>query len=59
MGATSDDPTIERMFEEMANDMPLRSLVLFSRGKFGFKSLRVLVALLNSQFRGAIKALFS
>ena len=59
MGATSADPTIEKMFEEMANDMPLRSLVLFSRGKLGFKPVRVLLALLNKRFVDAVKEALS
>ena len=59
MGATSADPTVEKMFEEMANDMPLRSLVLFSRGKLGFKSVRVLLALLNKRFGDAVKEVLS
>ena len=59
MGATSADPTIEKMFEEMANDMPLRSLVLFSRGKLGFRSVRVLLALLNRRFVDAVKEALS
>ncbi len=59
MGATSADPTVEKMFEEMANDMPLRSLVLFSRGKLGFKSVRVLLALLNNRFGDALKEVLS
>ena len=57
MGSDSADPTVEKMFEEMANDMPLRSLVLFSQGKIGFKSMRVLLALLNNRFVDAIKEL--
>jgi beta-glucosidase len=59
MGATSADPIVEKMFEEMANDMPLRSLVLFSRGKLGFKSVRVLLALLNNRFADAVKEALS
>ena len=59
MGSDSADPTVEKMFEEMANDMPLRSLVLFSQGKIGFKSMRVLLALLNNRFVDAIKELLA
>ena len=47
MGANSADPTLEKMFQEMANDMPLRSLVLFSGGKLGFRSVSILISLLN------------
>ena len=59
MGSDSADPTVEKMFEEMANDMPLRSLVFFSQGKIGFKSMRVLLALLNNRFVDAIKELLA
>ena len=58
MGANSADPTLEKMFQEMANDMPLRSLVLFSGGKLGFRSVSILISLLNRQFFDAIKGLF-
>ena len=58
MGTNSADPTLEKMFEEMANDMPLRSLVLFSGGKLGFRSVSILISLLNRKFFDAIKGLF-
>ena len=58
MGANLADSTLEKMFQEMANDMPLRSLVLFSGGKLGFRSVSILISLLNRQFFDAIKGLF-
>ncbi len=44
------DPTLERMFEEMMNTMPLRGFVLFSRGKLNVNTIRALIALMNGQF---------
>ena len=43
------------MFEEMANNMPLRSLALLGGGRLSFKALNVLVALLNKQFITALR----
>ena len=54
----SAEPLLEKMFEETVNDMPLRCLVLFSNGKFGFKSLSVLVSLLNGRLVDAFKGFF-
>ena len=50
LGVTARDETNARMFEEMANNMPLRSLVLFSRGaaRFPHRS-SLLIALLNKR----------
>ena len=49
LGVTARDETNARMFEEMANNMPLRSLVLFSRGRLGFRTVSLLIALLNKR----------
>jgi beta-glucosidase len=49
MGARSSDETVQKMFEEMANNMPLRALPLFSRGAITFAQLEMLVALLNGR----------
>jgi beta-glucosidase len=54
MGAGTRDETLRRMFEEMANDMPLRALVLFSGGRLRFEDVEALVALLNGRFRQAL-----
>ena len=47
LGTASPDAATARMFEAMTRSMPLRSLVLFSGGRLGFRGLSVLVALLN------------
>ena len=49
MGGTSKDKTLNKMFEEMAKTMPLRAIVLFSRGKFSYAQLDMLLASLNRQ----------
>ena len=54
-GGSKNDPTLERMFEEMVNTMPLRAFALFSRGKVDVNKLRLLVALMNGQFIKAIR----
>jgi hypothetical protein len=59
MGANSGDETIQKMFEEMANNMPLRSLALFGGGGLSFKSLNVLVAVLNKRFLAALRLMTS
>jgi beta-glucosidase len=55
MGADASDETILKMFAEMANNMPLRSLALLGGGRLSFKALNVLVALLNKQFITALR----
>ena len=57
MGDQPSDETLEKMFEEMADNMPLRAMVLFSGGRFDFRSLEVLVALLNRQLLKALRLL--
>ncbi|MXW51761.1 MAG: glycosyl hydrolase, partial [Gammaproteobacteria bacterium] len=47
MGVKAGDEATARMFEAMANNMPLRSLALFSGGRLSFNGLAALVALLN------------
>ena len=53
MGGEMDAAT-RRMVEAMANDMPLRQLVLFSGGGVGFAQIEALVAVLNGRY---VKAL--
>ncbi len=53
--ASGADPTLERMFEEMMTTMPLRSFVLFSRGKLDVKSIRTLIALMNGNIIAALR----
>lgn len=51
----SNDETLNKMFEEMANNMPLRSLALFSQGRTSYDDLEQMLALLNNQFIRYIK----
>ena len=57
MGVTAQDETTAKMFEAMANNMPLRSLALFSGGRLSFNGLGALVALLNHRFLTALRRL--
>ena len=45
------------MFEEMAHNLPLRSLVLFSRGRLGFRAVDALLAVLNGRFGRLVRIL--
>jgi beta-glucosidase len=58
LGAGPKDETIQKMFEEMANNMPLRGIVLFQKGKISYKSMHLLLALLNKQPFKALKLIF-
>lgn len=49
MGLQNADATTRKMFEEMANHMPLRAAVLFQQGKISFDQVDALLALLNGQ----------
>ena len=55
MGGKSNDETLQKMFEEMANNMPLRSLALFSQGRTNFEDLKQMIALLNHRYIEWIK----
>ncbi|MYF50287.1 MAG: glycosyl hydrolase [Gammaproteobacteria bacterium] len=57
MGVEEGDEATARMFEAMANNMPLRSLALFSGGRLSFNGLAALVALLNRRFLTALRLL--
>ena len=59
MGVRDDaqDPTLAKMFEEMANHMPVRSFVLFSRGKMTFRYAHILIALINHHYAEALRLL--
>ena len=50
LGVTALDETNARMFEEMSHNLPLRSLVRFSRGRLGFRAVGALLAVLNGRF---------
>ena len=43
--------------DEMTNDMPLRSLVLFSGGKPSFGLVEALAAILNGRYLAALRQL--
>lgn len=51
------DPSLEKMFREMLNTMPLRVFAIFSRGKVSIRHVRALVALLNGEFVQFVRAL--
>ena len=57
MGLQNADTTTRKMFEEMANHMPLRAAVLFQQGKISFDQIDILLALLNGQPLRALKLL--
>ena len=48
------DAATQKMIERMADDTPLRSLVLFSAGKISFAMAEALVAALNGRFLRAL-----
>ncbi len=55
MGGNSNNETLNKMFEEMANHMPLRGIALFSRGKISLQDLHVMLALLNNRYLEAFR----
>ncbi len=55
MGGNSEDETLNKMFEEMANNMPMRGLALFSGGKTSMAQIRLMLALLNHRYFTAAK----
>ena len=57
LGVTALDETNARMFEEMAHNLPLRSLVLFSRGRLSFRAVDALLAALNGQLGRLVRVL--
>ena len=57
MGVEEGDQATARMFAAMANNMPLRSLALFSGGRLSFNGLAALVALLNRRLLTALRLL--
>jgi beta-glucosidase len=54
LGANVTDETLKKMFEEMANNMPMRALATLGGGRLSFKSLHILLALLNKRFLKAL-----
>ena len=59
MGLEKADQTTRKMFTEMAENMPLRAIVLFQRGKVSFAQLDCLLALLNGQYFAAVRQAWS
>ena len=55
MGGT--DTATQKMVERMADDTPLRSLVLFSGGRFSFALAQAFVAVLDGRYLKAVRAL--
>ena len=58
MGGGADAAT-RRMIDAIANDMPLRQLVLFSGGAVGFAQIEALVAVLNGRYVKAFRLLIT
>jgi len=59
LGAGRNDEVLSRMFEAMADEMPLRGVAMFSRGAISGKQLEVLLALLNGQLLRACRLYLS
>ena len=51
------DAATRKMVDEMTNDMPLRSLVLFSGGKLSFGLMDAFAAILNGRYLTALRQL--
>ena len=51
----ASDPTLIKMFEEMAHSMPLRALTLFSGGKLTMNHINALTAAANGEYPAALK----
>ena len=58
MGGNGSDETLNKMFEEMANNMPLRALALFSGGEMSMAQIRLILALLNHRYLQVMKLWF-
>lgn len=52
---SADNETLKKMFTEMADSMPLRGMILFSRGARTFAQVEVLIALLNHRYIRALR----
>ena len=51
------DAATRKMVDEMTNDMPLRSLVLFSGAKLSFGLVEAFAAILNGRYLAALRQL--
>lgn len=58
MGGEANTETLQKMFAEMANNMPLRSLALFSQGRTSYEELEQMLALLNGRYLTYLKRRF-
>ncbi len=54
MGLQKADLTTRKMFTEMADNMPLRAIALFQRGKVSYAQIDCLLAMLNGQYASAL-----
>lgn len=54
MGGTSNDPTLNKMFDQMAKSMPLRALALFAGGSITNQQIDALIHMLNNRWFRAI-----
>ncbi len=50
------DEKVERMMDAIVREMPLRSLVTLSGGKVNFKTMAVVIHLMNRRFGAALRA---
>lgn len=55
VGGDLKDDTLNKMFDEMAKQMPLRGLALFSGGQFSFERLDMLIDALNGRYLSALR----
>ena len=57
MGGTTNDPTLNKMFDQMAKSMPLRALALFAAGTISSRQIEALIHVLNNKWLSAIVVL--
>ena len=57
-GIINGDDAMKLMAEKMIQGLPLRCIVLFSKGNLSFRVLNVLIALLNKKFIKAVVNIF-
>ncbi len=55
MGGRNNDEVLNKMFETMADEMPLRGLEMFSGGQLSRDQLELLVAVLNGRYLKALR----
>ncbi|MEJ2090214.1 MAG: fibronectin type III-like domain-contianing protein [Gammaproteobacteria bacterium] len=58
MGGAGNDEVLDKMFEIMAGEMPLRGIEMFSGGQIRRTQLELLVAVLNWRLLEALRLLF-